>query len=106
MKMEIVKVEKFRGNDKFQHPRIYFWRDNYNPVGEILTGERYNKPYNFFRKYIPEALKMAEYPGGANNLKVKWSQKAGCSCPCSPGFIITNSIYYEDLHVTYRIVEE
>ncbi len=61
--------------------------DNINdkPVADILSGFRWNKPHLVFRKeVIPEVLKRM----GCPDAKVSWSQKAGCSCGCSPGFIV------------------
>jgi len=31
--------------------------------------------------------------------KVRWSQYAGCSCPCSPGFVVDGHSRH-DVHVT------
>lgn len=67
--------------------RIYI-----HPHGETLIDNLMNRrtrPYNEYRKLLPDILtavgldpKLAE--------SARWSQKAGCGCGCSPGFIINN----------------
>ena len=59
------------------------------PSGETLINniaERRRRPYNEYRKLIPKVCEMV----GLNykDHQFTWSQKAGCSCGCSPGFII------------------
>lgn len=64
---------------------------------------RRDRPYKYYRQLMPDVLKFVQ-----NNLKCKsdiqkrrkinitnenfmsmgWSQYAGCSCGCSPGFIL------------------
>lgn len=43
---------------------------------------RRSRPYTEFKKLLAPIFKML---GVA---KARWSQKAGCSCGCSPGFIL------------------
>ena len=41
--------------------------------------------------------------GIAPDTKVRWSQYAGCSCPCSPGFIVEGypqAVSRQDIYVT------
>lgn len=64
--------------------RIYLW-----PKGETIIDNlerRHSRPYDFYRTLLPQVfdqLGLSENPP-----KVHWSQKAGCSCGCSPGFIV------------------
>lgn len=37
---------------------------------------------------IKEVLEAKGYSGCANNLEFGYSRYAGCSCPCSPGYVI------------------
>ena len=63
---------------------LYFF-----PVGETIIDNlamRRKRPIKEFRALIPEVcaavgLNMADH-------KFSWSQKAGCSCGCSPGFVV------------------
>ena len=64
-------------------PRMYFHIE-----GESLLenfGNRFNRPSQLYRQFIPQVLAHFGLPAGT---KVVWSQKAGCSCGCSPGFIV------------------
>lgn len=79
--------------------RIYFWLKEYNPIEEITTGVRWSKPYKEFKRHMREVFEKLEltYPG--DNV-FHWSQKAGCSCGCSPGFIMDRNLGF-DIHVGY-----
>lgn len=113
--VKIIKSEKHervqetrKGLRDFRKtPRIYIWVKNYNPIHDIGTGERYNKPYRDIRPMLPEILtKLGINPDG---LKFRWSRYAGCTCPCSPGFIVSgyvpkSSEDYFDIHIEYEHV--
>jgi hypothetical protein len=45
---------------------------------------RHRRPYATWRKAIRTALAKVDI----DLSKMAWSQKAGCSCPCSPGFVL------------------
>ena len=47
---------------------------------------RTTRPVNAWGRVIRKAMTQLELPG-----KIGWYQKAGCSCPCSPGFIWTEA---------------
>lgn len=60
------------------------------PVVESVIenlANRTSRPLGLYRKLIPQILTQAGLP----QQKVRWSQYAGCSCPCSPGFICEES---------------
>lgn len=68
--------------DYAKKPRVYVW-----PQGETILQnlqERKNRPIRLFRDLAVKAL--AEHNITAT--KMRWSQYAGCTCPCSPGFIL------------------
>ena len=46
---------------------------------------RYVNPVKLYKKFLPTILQQSNM---AKNLTIKWSQKAGCQCGCSPGFIV------------------
>lgn len=91
------KVMEVKNNRTYNTPksRIFVW-----PKGESVIQNlenRHCRPYTTYKKeVIPEILKKLELPEGT---KVKWSQYAGCTCPCSPGFIIEGH-YGQDIHAT------
>jgi hypothetical protein len=45
---------------------------------------RTRRPYEAWRPRVLAVLKALGYEG----VRIRWSQHAGCSCPCSPGFIV------------------
>ena len=55
--------------------------------GESWLGNlnnRHDRPHQILRPYVIKALKENGIPFE----NIRWSQRAGCSCPCSPGWII------------------
>jgi len=52
------------------------------------------------KPFVKKALEKLKAGGGGlellnTELKARWSQKAGCSCPCSPGFILEATVRVE-----------
>ena len=69
--------------------RVYVW-----PKGETILenlANRHTRPYNEFRKLLTTILTNAGFScldaAGAH-----WSQKAGCACGCSPGFVLSKRL--------------
>jgi hypothetical protein len=79
--------------------RIYIW-----PEGETLQenlNNRRSRPLGLYRESAFKALDNLKI--NRSKLSVKWSQKAGCGCGCSPGFIVDGwdpTLDGKDLHVT------
>ena len=92
MKVSEVKVDQRWTGAK---ARLYVW-----PKGETLfenLQNRRQRPYNVYKKEVlPEVWKQL----GVDPLRVRWSRYAGCSCPCSPGFIVEGGLFGKDVHVT------
>jgi len=88
-----------RARRSYPEARIYIHPKN-ETILDNLT-ERHFRPYTLYRKeVIPELFRRLGLD--LNKVKLSWSQKAGCTCPCSPGFIvkpITGDIPY-DIFVT------
>ena len=87
LKLGNVSLHPHGYKDRYKviKPRLYFFFISGENVIENFFN-RHDRPYNEYRKLIPDVMKKI----GANpgHLSWKWSQKAGCSCGCSPGFII------------------
>ena len=93
--MKIKEIEKFEADKPYDKTRIYVWPDNESIIDNI--NKRRERPYTVYKKeIIPQVL--AKY-GWSLTTKIRWSQKAGCPCGCSPGFIVSDH-YGEDIHVT------
>lgn len=71
--------------------RIYIF-----PKGESILenlNNRRQRPHTAYKKeLVPEILQKLGLPA---DTKVAWSQKAGCACGCSPGFVIPSEWDYE-----------
>lgn len=68
------------------------------PQGETLLenlANRKSRPYTAYRKEVLPAVFRAM--GLPENTRAKWSQYAGCSCPCSPGFVL--DVYGKEVFV-------
>ena len=80
--------------------RVYFW-----PEGESVMDNFRNRrarPHTEYRKLIVEAFAQAGIDATA--LSARWSQKAGCTCPCSPGFVMSQGLGV-DLHVAVAVAQ-
>jgi hypothetical protein len=88
--MRITKVEKIECEKFGTKARIYIWPKGENVIDNISN--RFSRPSAAYKE---EVLPKLDLPKG---VKVRWSQKAGCSCGCSPGFIVDAKLGY-DIHV-------
>lgn len=88
----MLTITQVRVNAHQERPatkgRIYV-----NPTGETVLANlanRRSRPYNEYRKLFPQIrAELAEQGYDLpETAKISWSQYAGCSCPCSPGFIV------------------
>jgi hypothetical protein len=64
-------------------PRVYVDAAQPFNVLEDLTN-RTRRPHTAWKPRVIEALARVGITGG----KLHWNQRAGCSCGCSPGFIL------------------
>jgi hypothetical protein len=84
MAIEITNLERRwrRGRERSAKVRVYI-----GVKGEgVLDGfvARRDRPSDLYRREVmPEVLRQL----GLQGVRFRWSQKAGCSCGCSPGFI-------------------
>jgi len=63
-------------------PRVYV-----HVAGDTVLADfacRFDRPHKVYRTFLPAILAAI----GADGAKANWSQKAGCSCGCSPAFIL------------------
>lgn len=90
--------------------RIFFSFAN-ETVLENLEN-RHGRPYNALRELIPAILEKAQMGPFRfyHDVAARWSQKAGCACGCSPGFILDGQLKGReltdwatyDIHVTIK----
>ena len=92
---EIVK----RPADKSK-PRLYFFHSGENVLENLQN--RHSRPSQIYKELFPQIEKELKL---SNSMKASWSQKAGCGCGCSPGFIIMNAFeigLYDDIYVDIK----
>jgi hypothetical protein len=94
-KIEINNRESYANwRDYSKQTRIYVW-----PRGETIMQNLMNRKQRehtvYKKEVIPSVLEAMGLPA---DTKVRWSQYAGCSCPCSPGFIVDGDSR-RDVHV-------
>ena len=78
-----TQQNRARWKDYDARPRLYISHKGEN-VLENLANRR-SRPTTLYKGILPSILKELGLPV---DTKVSWSQKAGCSCGCSPGFIL------------------
>ena len=64
---------------------------------ENFMGGRHNNPVDMLRPVVKAYLLGRGIPVKG----MVWSQKAGCSCPCSPGFVVAQA--GPNIHLTYKV---
>ena len=89
-------------------PRMYVWADQEFSVLEDLAN-RHRRPAGVWRRAVRDRLNGQI---DLNLEKMPWSQQAGCSCGCSPGFVLEHqtlevgdrTFRYFDVYVTLEDV--
>lgn len=72
------------GYGPYAKARIYFGLDGWSILDNLFN--RGNEPHAIVKPFIvPMAL---EAMGMAPDTKATWNRKAGCSCGCSPAFVV------------------
>lgn len=87
---------KPNATDFYHRPRIYVRPDGETVMENFMEG-RHTRPYTLYKQELLPALFRLL---GLRDIKVGWSQNAGCSCSCSPGFIVKEGNVPFDIHVT------
>jgi hypothetical protein len=107
----VIKERRYNHNDKRGYsvaPRMYVWADETFNIAEDMMN-RTRRPHTEWKKIIKPLF--ASYLPQVSLEKFSWSQYAGCTCPCSPGFILgKQSVLLEDgrvfwpfdIHVTLK----
>ena len=65
-------------------PRVYVFVEGENMISNLEN--RFRRPYEAYKRFLPKVLEALGNPEGVT---FRWSQKAGCSCGCSPAFIVS-----------------
>lgn len=81
--------------------RVYVWVEGENMLENFAN--RFDRPTKLYRKALPIAFdKLGINPDEID--RIVWSQKAGCGCGCSPGFVLrgTQNRGY-DIHIQLTV---
>lgn len=86
--MKNIKILKITtgeyGERLLSKVRLFIHPESENILDNMSN--RHDRPHKAYRKFVLpvvlERLKLQFIPGAT------WSQKAGCSCGCSPGYIL------------------
>jgi|MudIll2142460700_1097286.scaffolds.fasta_scaffold00031_34 hypothetical protein len=99
-KQAAVRISKLRVDDSHraggaeQTSRLFVWIDNEKVLDNLH--DRYKRPWQLWKaEVLPQVFKRLKLP---RDTLTKWSQTAGCSCGCSPGFIVYDG-KNQDYHV-------
>ena len=103
-KLEFIKRSSYRmgSRDGYKSPRMYVSVPDETLLDNLANRKR--RPYNVYKTLIHSSGISSVLNLG----DLRWSQKAGCTCPCSPGFILPyqsleiegNGYYYFDVWAT------
>ena len=92
--MKIEHKEKY--DPRHRNARVFIEPYKKETTVEQLFARR-ERPYIVWRKtVIPHVLRDLGLP---SDTRVRWSQYAGCTCPCSPAFIIEGTDGYKNVYV-------
>jgi hypothetical protein len=85
MKLTLIERKWYKGTthrEFFAAPRMYVSVTDETIIDNLMNRKR--RPYNVYKTLLRGSL--LEQVLDLGNLK--WSQHAGCTCNCSPGFIL------------------
>ena len=95
MKVTNVSV-KMQDGRRHSRTRVYFFPKGENVLENLM--HRFSRPSKAYKQLLVEVLEKANLPYitdiKAMAKKTVWSQRAGCQCGCSPGFVINGGWSY------------
>jgi hypothetical protein len=104
IKARLVEADKYVGSGKQSSQRpssrrdravLFIFAEAEKGMEQFIY--RHSRPVKLYRALLPEIFEALGLPA---NTKARWSQKAGCSCPCSPGFILDHVEWNHDFYAT------
>jgi len=94
-----MEIKRERHKLRHSNTRVFIHHSEETLAENLMN--RGDRPQELYRKHIlPKVIQELNLREGT---KAKWSQYAGCSCPCSPGFILSDDgLYKTHIHVTLK----
>lgn len=95
-------------------PRCYVHPSGETVLENLFVGRR-NRPVDLYKNEVVPEVKQAladfvseqlNRPVALSEFSLRWSQKAGCSCGCSPGFIVSGPCPNIDVFVTVEAAND
>ncbi len=87
--IDIEYKSKYEQKYRRHHGIMYIFHSDEDIVDDLIN--RHSRPHLQYRKEI--LPKVREVLNISSDVKFNWNQKAGCKCPCSPGFLISDPDY-------------
>jgi len=84
LKIKEFRIDKMDWRQRAQKPRVYIFPEGEGVFENLVN--RFDRPSKLYRREVMPAV--LEKMGLPADTKYVWNQYAGCSCGCSPGFII------------------
>jgi len=84
----------YQRDERRYKTRAYVWFDGETVLDNFVG--RFSRPVPLMRL----ALKQALADLGIDAVKATWNQRAGCSCGCSPAFVLDEALGF-DLHISF-----
>jgi len=112
VKFEITDVKFRRASGRLGgydgKSRVYIFPEGESLLENFFVG-RHTRPYEVWKKeVIPQLWSDLGVPEGT---KVAWRQRCGCTCRCSPGFIVQGRMLRNasgdpaDLYINVKVVK-
>ena len=102
-----LKESKYGMGERKKTDVIYVWLEDENVMENLMN--RRDRPSKAYKEFVlPLGLKELGYTEDEAKAIIKkayWSQKAGCQCGCSPGFL-TKGMKQGEAHITFKGVME
>ena len=100
LRISISVSNKISWRKKYDRDIVFIGHEDESIMEHLFN--RHNRPLAFYHKEIlPTVTKLTGLP---ENTRYRWAQKAGCSCPCSPGFMPNSKSYSgRDIDVTVGV---
>ena len=96
VKVKVEAEQRRMDEPRMTRSRIYMFPKNESMMENLK--KRYNRPVKFWKKIAENVLDTFLY----HDKRMIFSQNAGCTCGCSPGFICKANSYHE-FFITYSI---
>ena len=96
MNIKVSRRHRQSGSEPYRYNnKIYIFIDNESVMDNLM--QRRSRPWMYYKKeIIPAVMKWLEENENQVFMDIKskhvsWRQRCGCSCPCSPGFVLGSS---------------